>query len=91
MGFIKLPETVNNITHNTLLAAKNIEVTDLETHVLVCSLRHDAVDDRISRLENKVNEIILHAEATNKLIVRTLVAMAGSVVTSLIITHFKIL
>lgn len=91
MSFIKIPEAVTNITNTTVMANKSAEVTDLETHVIVCSMRYEALESRIKRVEDKVDEIILHAAATNKLIIRTIVSMAAGVITSLIITHFKIL
>lgn len=91
MGYITIPETVTNITNNTVLANKSIEVTDLETHVIICSLRYTAIEARIGRLEDKVDEIILRADATNKLVIRTFLTLATGVVTSLIVTHFKIL
>lgn len=33
---------------------KNVELTDLETHVALCAQRRDATDLRIQRLENKL-------------------------------------
>jgi hypothetical protein len=73
------------------MANKSAEVTDLETHVLVCSMRYEALESRIERLENKVDEIILHAATTNKLIVRTVLTIGGGVISSMLVTYFKIL
>lgn len=89
MAFIKIPEPITNITNNTIVANKSVEVTDLETHVIVCSLRYDAIESRIERLENKVNEIILQTEANNKLIIRTLLTIATGSVTTFLASHFR--
>jgi len=91
MSIIRIPETVTNITNTTVMANKSAEVTDLETHVLVCSMRYEALESRIERLENKVDEIILHAATTNKLIVRTVLTIGGGVISSMLVTYFKIL
>lgn len=89
MSFIKIPEAVTNITNNNITAAKSIEVTDLETHVMVCSLRYEALEDRIARLELKVNDMILQSAAGNRLIIRTLLTIGTGVVTAFLATHFK--
>lgn len=91
MAFIKIPETVTNITNNTITANKSAEVTDLETHVIVCSLRHDAIEGRIERLEDKVRDMILQSISNNKLIIRTLITIGTAIISSFLITHFKII
>lgn len=89
MSIIKLPESVTNITHNTLMGSKSVEVTDLESHVAICTLRYEALEGRIDRIENKVNEMILQSSANNKLVIRTLLTIAGGTVTTFLVTHFK--
>ena len=91
MSLIKIPESVTNITNNNIVPAKNIEVTDLETHVIVCSLRYEALEGRLDRLEDKVNEIISQIAASNKLAIRTLLTIGTGVLTSFLITHFKLI
>ncbi len=91
MSIIRIPEPVTNITNNSITTSKGAEVTDLETHVLVCSLRYEALEGRLDRLESKVTEIIVQAAASNKLIIRTLLTIGTGVVTSFLITHFKLI
>ena len=91
MSIIRIPEPVTNITNNSITTPKGAEVTDLETHVIVCSLRYEALEGRLDRLENKVTEIIVQAAASNKLIIRTLLTIGTGVVTCFLITHFKLI
>lgn len=91
MSFIKIPDHVTNVTNTTIMANKSIEVTDLETHVMVCSLRYEALGNRLELLENKVNDMILQSTANNKLIIRTGLTVVTGIVTSFLITHFKII
>lgn len=91
MGYINIPETVTNVTNNTVVASKSAEVMDLETHVIVCSLRYEALEGRLDRLEDKVNQIIVQSANNNKLIVRTLLTIGGGVISSLLVTYFKII
>lgn len=91
MSIIRIPEPVTNITNNSIVAPKGAEVTDLETHVIVCSLRYEALDGRLHRLEEKVDEIVIQAAASNRLIIRTLLTIGTGVVTSLLVTYFKLI
>ena len=91
MAFIRIPEAVTNITNTTVMANKSVEITDLETHVMVCSLRYEALGNRLELLENKVNDMILQSIANNKLVVRAGLTVITGIVTSFLITHFKII
>lgn len=91
MSFIRIPEPVTNITNTTVMANKSAEVTDLETHVIVCSLRYEALEGRLERLEEKVNQIIIQSINNNKMITRTLLTIGAGVISSLLATYFKII
>ena len=69
----------------------SIEVTDLETHIIACSIRYGALECRIDSLENKVNEIILQSAVHNKLIFRTLLINGIGIITTFLVTYFKII
>jgi len=89
MSIIKVPEPITNITNNTFTTSKSVEVTDLETHVAICSLRYEALEGRLDRLEDKVNDIILQSAANSKLIIRTLLTIGTGSITAFLATHFK--
>lgn len=90
MTIIRIPEPTTNINIATT-TSKGAEVTDLETHVIVCSLRYEALESKLTRLENKVNEIILQASNNNRMIIRTIATIGTGIITSFLITHFKII
>lgn len=91
MSIVRIPESVTDITNTTIVTNKTAEVTDLETHVIVCSLRYEALEGRLERLEDKVNQIILQSANNNKMIIRTLLTIGTGVVSSLLVTYFKII
>ena len=82
---------MTNISNTTVMANKSIEVTDLETHVMVCSLRYEALGNRLGLLEDKVNDMIIQSIANNKLIIRSGLTIITGIITSFLITHFKII
>jgi len=71
------------------------ESENLETHVELCAQRYQALDERLSKVEAKVNVIYERVEILHADLWKMLIGTAGTVVVSIIttigviITHLK--
>jgi len=72
---------------------KSAELTDLETHVMLCEQRRVAVEDRLAKLEEKFDRLEEQERVSRRLLVGSLVTIASAILSSIaaIILKFKIL
>jgi hypothetical protein len=72
---------------------KSAELTDLETHVMLCEQRRTALEDRISKLEEKFLLLEEQERVSRRLLIGSLVTIASAILSSIaaLIIKFKIL
>lgn len=58
---------------------KDVELTDLETHVALCAQRRDATDLRIQRLENKLASADERNDRVRNLLLGGLISLAAGI------------
>jgi hypothetical protein len=58
----------------------SLERTSLEAHVDLCALRYKQLDDRLTSLETKVDDIHKDIVQGNKGLVKVIVGTAGTVI-----------
>lgn len=80
MGFVNLSTNDN----------KDMESTNLEAHVLLEAQRLKILEDRITRLEAKVNDIIEQSKANKKVILGAIVSIIVSTTTAVITIFIKL-
>ena len=66
---------------------KSLEVSDLETHVMLAEQRRQSLADQILRIEKEVEEIKNHATASRRLVIGAII----SIVTGVMTTVFSVL
>lgn len=66
--------------------AADIEKESLEAHVELCQQRYEALENRLSNIENKVDEIGKEISNGNTTMVKVLVGSAGTIVAGLLST-----
>lgn len=66
------------------MASTDLERTSLEAHVDLCALRYDALDKRLSKVEDKLEEISETMKNGNTALIKVVVGAAGSIVASLL-------
>ncbi len=67
-----------------LSSSKDIEMTDLETHVVLCEQRRKLTDSRISKLEEKFSTLEEQERLNRRLLVGSLVTVASGVATTIL-------
>lgn len=67
-------------------ATTDLEKQSLEAHVDLCAIRYENLDNRLTKLEEKMDEI--HDDVTNgnKSMIKVLIGTAGTVVAGLLST-----
>jgi hypothetical protein len=90
MSIIRIPEPITNITNTTVTAAKSIEVTDLETHVLLCAQRFDSLSKRINQIEIRIDDIVKQSKESRKMVIGAFVTLGTGIITSLITVVIKL-
>jgi len=71
------------------------ERDSLETHVELCAERYLALDERLGKLEGKVDALVAKVDSVKSELNRTLIATGGTIVVALIgcatavISHIK--
>lgn len=68
-----------------------LEKESLEAHVDLCALRYEQLDGRLTRLENKVDDIHDDIKSGNQSMIKVLVGAAGTIVAGLLSTIVVIL
>jgi hypothetical protein len=70
------------------MSNKDLESADLETHVLLCQHRYQAIDERFDRIEASIDSIIEQSKATKRIITGAIVTIltgaAGTAISILI-------
>ncbi len=62
----------------------DLERTSLEAHVDLCAIRYDNLDKRLSKVEEKLEELANTMKNSNTALIRVVVGAAGSVIASLL-------
>lgn len=71
--------------------ASNIEKENLEAHVDLCQLRYEALENRLTKIEHKVEDIHNDITHGNKSMIKVLVGATGTIVAGLLSTIVVIL
>lgn len=64
--------------------ATELEKTNLEAHVDLCAIRYEALEGRLTKIEDKVETIHTDIVEGQKSMTKVLIGTAGTVVASLI-------
>lgn len=67
-------------------SATNIEKESLEAHVELCQQRYETLENRLTIIEKKVDEIGKEISNGNQTMVKVLVGSAGTIVAGLLST-----
>ena len=73
------------------LPTTNLEKESLEAHVDLCALRYKNLDERLSNVEDKIDEIHKDIQAGNQSMTKVLIGAAGTIVAGLLSTIVVIL
>ena len=65
------------------MSTTDLERQSLEAHVDLCAIRYDALDNRLSKVETKIDNIHDDMIEGQKSITKVLIGTAGTVVASL--------
>lgn len=68
------------------LEPTDIEKTNLESHVELCALRYSSLENRLTTIEKKVNDLQETIEKSHMSMVKVLVGTAGTVVAGILST-----
>ena len=68
------------------LPTTDLEKESLEAHVDLCALRYKALDDRMTKLESKVDEIHIDIKNGNQSMTKVLIGATGTIVAGLLST-----
>jgi hypothetical protein len=69
----------------------NLEKESLEAHVDLCALRYENLDGRLTKIEEKVDDIHNDITVGNASMIKVLVGAAGTIVAGLLSTIIVIL
>jgi tetrahydromethanopterin S-methyltransferase subunit G len=64
----------------------NLEKESLEAHVDLCAIRYQQLDDRLNKVEGKVDAIHKEIQDGNKSMTKVLIGAAGTIVAGLLST-----
>ena len=73
------------------LPTTTLEKESLEAHVDLCALRYRNLDDRLTNVENKIDEIHKDIKDGNQSMTKVLIGAAGTIVAGLLSTIVVIL
>ena len=68
------------------LPTTSLEKESLEAHVDLCALRYRNLDERLSNVENKIDEVHKDIQAGNQSMTKVLIGAAGTIVAGLLST-----
>lgn len=68
---------------------KSVELTDLETHVVLCEQRRKSTDNRIEKLESKFALLEEQERTSRRLLIGSLVTVASGILTTIIAVILK--
>jgi len=66
--------------------SSKLEKESLEAHVDLCALRYEAMDKRLTAVENKIDEIHTDIKDGQQSMVRVLIGATGTIVAGLLST-----
>ena len=66
--------------------ATELEKTNLEAHVDLCAIRYEALENRMEKIEVKVEHIHIDVQAGNKSLIKFIVGATGTIVAGLLST-----
>lgn len=69
----------------------SLEKTSLEAHVDLCALRYEQLDNRLTNLEHKVEEIHADIQDGNKSMAKVIITSTGTIIAGLLSTIVVIL
>lgn len=67
------------------------ESTDLELHVDLCAQRYKELDSRLTKLDQKVDDLYIKVDAMGGDIRKTLITTAGTIICTIITGFFLII
>lgn len=70
----------------SLAGTTELEKTNLEVHVDLCAVRYKQLDDRLTKVEAKIDELHEDIKNGNSSLVKVIVGAAGSIVAGLLST-----
>lgn len=73
------------------LPTTDLEKESLEAHVDLCALRYRNLDERLSNVENKIDDVHKDIQAGNQSMTKVLIGAAGTIVAGLLSTIVVIL
>jgi tetrahydromethanopterin S-methyltransferase subunit G len=73
------------------LPTTSLEKESLEAHVDLCALRYKGLDERLTKIEEKVDEIHEDIQEGNKSMTKVLIGAAGTIVAGLLSTIIVLL
>jgi hypothetical protein len=68
-----------------------LEKESLEAHVDLCALRYEAMDKRLTAVEEKIDEVHNDIKEGNQSLIKVLIGAAGTIVAGLLSTIVVIL
>ena len=75
----------------TIAPSTDLEKESLEAHVDLCALRYAQLDQRLTKVENKLDGIAIDMKNGNDSLIKVIVGAAGSIVAGLISTIIVII
>ena len=73
------------------LPTTDLEKQSLEAHVDLCALRYKNLDERLSNVEDKIDQVHKDIQAGNQSMTKVLIGAAGTIVAGLLSTIVVIL
>jgi|TARA_R110000851_G_scaffold127404_1_gene259395 hypothetical protein len=74
-----------------LTAATTLERTNLEAHVDLCAVRYTQLDNRLVKVEEKLDIIAVDMKNSNSALIKVIIGAAGSIVAGLLSTVVVVL
>jgi prefoldin subunit 5 len=68
------------------MSTTDLERTSLEAHVDLCAIRYEALDKRLTKVEEKLDEIADDMKAGQNSLAKVIIGAAGTIVAGLLST-----
>lgn len=68
------------------LASTDLEKQSLEAHVDLCAIRYEALDKRLTKVEEKIEELHDDMRNGNQSLIKVMIGAAGTIVAGLLST-----
>ena len=73
------------------MSTTDLERTSLEAHVDLCAIRYEALDKRLTKVEEKLDDIAEDMKAGQNSLAKVIIGAAGTIVAGLLSTVVVIL